>query len=471
MHKLPNAAVPCAERCHASIQRQTRARCKARHSPSRPRETEARRKVSRATPHGTVAGTGSRRAATIAHRTSSLTVVSPGRRARPCAVRWPAVALTSTSHQGAPAGGYSDSNSEVKRKIAALKHSLQARPPPECTSNRQQQTAAGESHAAGKRGGAPTDAILAAACPRKGSGSGTAVECVHCCAFGVFHVVICIMAGGRVGRVAGITARALGRAPVHRRAPCAAQPDARRPRGVAVRSRPPARQLSSPPPSWSHLAWSHLARSHLVAPRPPALRSAVYLLRAFCSCVCLCSCTAARSTLAPKEARGGRTCGVPDVYEKWVVRRTGFRVAFAVCRRRSPTTPLYSSGPTQRAAVPVSSRAATSPAAGPLQTAEPHTRGAVRTDVDGWLAAMPHPHAHLATREHSRRCLGYYYLSAGAARSSNGERSVATDVVAVRAETGAFEERMEQIRARLRSEGRDFEAKLNQVRRTCGFST
>jgi hypothetical protein len=30
---------------------------------------------------------------------------------------------------------------------------------------------------------------------------------------------------------------------------------------------------------------------------------------------------------------------------------------------------------------------------------------------------------------------------------------------------------MEQIRARLRSEGRDFEAKLNQVRRTCGFST
>ena len=97
--------------------------------------------------------------------------------------------------------------------------------------------------------------------------------------------------------------------------------------------------------------------------------------------------------------------------------------------------------------------------------------GAVRTDVDGWLAAMPHPHAHLATREHSRRCLGYYYLSAGAARSSNGERSVATDVVAVRAETGAFEERMEQIRARLRSEGRDFEAKLNQVRRTCGFST
>jgi hypothetical protein len=97
--------------------------------------------------------------------------------------------------------------------------------------------------------------------------------------------------------------------------------------------------------------------------------------------------------------------------------------------------------------------------------------GAVRTDVDGWLAAMPHPHAHLATREHSRRCLGCYYLCAGAARSSNGERSVATDVVAVRAETGAFEERMEQIRARLRSEGRDFEAKLNQVRRTCGFST
>ena len=30
-------------------------------------------------------------------------------------------------HQGAPAGGYSDSNSEVKRKIAALKHSLQAK--------------------------------------------------------------------------------------------------------------------------------------------------------------------------------------------------------------------------------------------------------------------------------------------------------------------------------------------------------
>jgi hypothetical protein len=146
MHKLPNAAVPCAERCHASIQRQTRARCKARHSPSRPRETEARRKVSRATPHGTVAGTGSRRAATIAHRTSHIVAhCRLARAARPavcCAL--PAVALTSTSHQGAPAGGYSDSNSEVKRKIAALKHSLQARPPPECTSNRQQQTAAGD---------------------------------------------------------------------------------------------------------------------------------------------------------------------------------------------------------------------------------------------------------------------------------------------------------------------------------------
>ena len=245
-------------------------------------------------------------------------------------------------------------------------------------------------------------------------------ECLHCCGFGVFHVVLCIVAfvaGGRVGRVAGITARALGRAPVHRRAPCAAQPDARRPRGVAVRSSPPPRvvPLSAVPLSAVPLSRTPPASSPFGGLRTTRLLFVRVSLSARAP-------PRAASTLAAKavEARSGRTYGVPDVHEKWIVRRTGFVSPCGLPQALADHTVVLerSNAACCCPRVLAGSHLACcwSARSKPQSRIAAHEScGAVRTDVDGWLAACRMCMHMLATREHSRRCLGYYYLSACAA--------------------------------------------------------